>query len=101
MEVLRVQVCVGYVSQLLDLAAVELLDVAMLVIDHLHQALDLCLQTDHCLLTRHRGLDRETKSRVTVGTSQQLDYTCLWIKPAAVLQRINASCLTKCGFAFS
>lgn len=60
-EVPRAQVRVGYVFQLLRLALMELLDVAMLVTDHGLQDLDLCFQEDHLLLTWHRGLDRERR----------------------------------------
>lgn len=54
--------------QLLGLAVVELLNVAMLVVVHLHQALDLRFEADHLLLTWHRGLDRERKTRLVTGT---------------------------------
>ncbi len=53
--------------QLLGLAVVELLDVTMLVVDHVHQALDLCFQVDHLLLTWHRGLDKERDKRLETG----------------------------------
>lgn len=37
----------------------KFLDVTLLVVDHILQVLDLCLQEDHLLLTWHRSLDRE------------------------------------------
>lgn len=61
------QVRVGYVLQLLRLALVELLDVAMLVADHVLQDLDLCLQEDHLLLTWHRGLNRGRRDLRVAG----------------------------------
>lgn len=71
MEVLRAQVGVGYVLQLLCLAVVELLNVAMLVVDHLNQTPDLRLKIAYLLLTRHRSLDRETNPNLITGTSRQ------------------------------
>lgn len=58
-QVLGAQVCVGDLLQLQRLRVVELQDVAVLVVDDVHQAPDLCLQTDHPLLTRNRGLHAE------------------------------------------
>lgn len=58
------EVCLGDLGQLLGLAEVKFLDIAVLVVDHPHQVLHLSLRTPHHLPTLHWGLvDRTDRGR--------------------------------------